>query len=105
MLIEQLLAPVGDGVRIQGEEFGHDAVAAVPQLDGFQAGEQAELLLVQQTVEQHKGSLQFIGRNLESRGVGHQRNGECGLPSADLIPRLPALGGSVQEASGHLGAA
>jgi hypothetical protein len=38
MLIEQLLAPVGDGVRIQGEEFGHDAVAAVPQLDGFQAG-------------------------------------------------------------------
>jgi hypothetical protein len=33
----------------------------VPQLDGFQAGEQSELLLVQQTVEQHYGSLQFIG--------------------------------------------
>src|ERR1700694_2266374 len=37
-------------------------VAAVPQLDGFQAGEQAALLLVQQTVEQHNGGLEFMGR-------------------------------------------
>ena len=105
LLIEQLLAPAGDGVRIQAEEFGHDTVAAVPQLDGFQAGEQAALLLVPQTVEQHNGGLEFMGRHLESGGIGHQRNGECGLSSADLIPCLPAIGRSVEEASGHLRAA
>jgi len=46
ILIQQLLASAGDGVRIQAEEFGQDTVAAVPQLDGFQASEQAALLLV-----------------------------------------------------------
>ena len=35
LLLEQLLAPAGDGVWIQAEEFGQDTVAAVPQLDGF----------------------------------------------------------------------
>jgi len=93
-------------VRIQAEEFGQDTVAAVPQLDRFQACEQAALLLVQQTVEQHNGGLEFMGRNmgrnLESGGVGPQRNGEGGLSSADLIPCLPVIGGSVEEASGHL---
>jgi len=44
ILIQQLLASAGDGVRIQAEEFGQDTVAAVPQLDGFQASEQAALL-------------------------------------------------------------
>ena len=105
LLIQQLLASAGDGVRIQAEEFGHDTVAAVPQFGGFEAGEQTALLLVQQTVEQHNGGLEFMGRNLESGSVGHQRNGQCGLSSADLIPRLPVLGRNVEEASGHLGAA
>lgn len=35
LLLEQLLAPAGDRVWIQAEEFGQDTVAAVPQLDGF----------------------------------------------------------------------
>jgi hypothetical protein len=39
LLIEQLLAPAGDSVRIQAEEFGQDTVAAVPQLDGLIPGQ------------------------------------------------------------------
>ena len=105
LLIEQLLASAGDGVRIQAEEFGQIRVAAVPQFDRFHAGKQAALLLVQQTVEQHNGGLEFMGRNLESGGIGEQRNGECGLSSAHLNPCLPHIGRSVEEASGHLRAA
>jgi hypothetical protein len=74
ILIEQLLAPAGNGVWIEAEECSQDAVAAVPQFDGFQAGEETALLLVQQTVEQQDGGLEFLRRNLEGGGVGHQRN-------------------------------
>jgi hypothetical protein len=65
----------------------------------------APLLLVQQTVEQQNYGLEFMGRNLESGGVGYQRNGEGGLSSLDLIPCLPAIGGSIEEASSHFCAA
>ena len=85
ILIEQLLAPAGNGVRIQAEECSQGTVAAVPQFDGFQAGEEPALSLVQQTVEQQDGSLEFLGRNLEDGGIGHQRNGTRSLSGADLI--------------------
>ena len=85
-MIEQLLATAGDGVRIQAEECGQCSVATAPQFDGFQAGEEAALLLVQQAVEQQNGGLEFIGRKLERRGIGHQRNGASGLSGAELIP-------------------
>src|SRR6185295_3322492 len=45
------------------------------------------------------------GRHLKSGGVGQQRNRLGGLPGAELIARLAAIGSSVQESSGHLGAA
>ena len=61
MAIEQLLAAAGNGVRIEAEEISQNAVATVAHFDGLQAGEQATLLLVQQTVEQQDGSLEFIG--------------------------------------------
>jgi len=67
----------------------------------FQTGEQAALLLVEQTVEKQNGSLEFIRRYLESGSIGHQGDRLRGLPGADLIPSLPAIGGSVEEASGH----
>ena len=73
-MIEQLLASASDGVRVQAEEFGQDAIASVSQLDRFQPGEQTTLLLVKQAIEKQDGRLQFIGRNLESGGVGQQRN-------------------------------
>jgi hypothetical protein len=56
-----LLTAASNGVGIQAEEAGQNRVAAVAQFDGFQAGEKAALLLVQQTVEQQYGGLEFIG--------------------------------------------
>ena len=92
-------------MRIQAEEFGQNAIAAVSQLDGFQPGKQTTLLLVEQAIEKQDGGFEFIGRYLESGGIGQQRNRLGGLPGAELIARLPAIGGSVKESSGHLGAA
>ena len=99
------MAPASDGVRIQAEEFGQHAVASVSELDGFQPSEQAPLLLIQQAVEKQDGRFQFMGRYLKSGGIGQQRNRLGGLPGAELIARLPAIGGGVKESSGHLGAA
>ena len=86
ILIEQLLAPTGYGVRIDAEECRNGTVAAVSQLDGLQTRKEAALLLVQQTVEQQNGGLQFIRRNLESGSISHQRNSAQSLSGADLIP-------------------
>ena len=99
------MASASDGVRVQAEEFGQNAIASVPQLDGFQSGEQATLLLVEQAIEKQDGRLQFLGRYLKSGGVGQQRNRLGGLPGAELIASLPAIGGGVKESPGHLGAA
>ena len=99
------MASASDGVRIQAKEFGQNAVAPVPQFDGFQPREQSTLLFVKQAVEKQDSRFQFIGRYLESGGVGKQRNRLGGLPGAELIARLPAIGGGVKESPGHLGAA
>jgi hypothetical protein len=48
---------------------------------------------------------ELIGRNLKSGSIGNQRNRLRGLPGAQLIPRLSAIGGRVQESSGHFSAA
>lgn len=99
------MASASDGVRIQAEEFGQNAIASVSQLDGFQSGEQAALLLVEQTVEKQDGRFQFIGRYLKSGRIGEQRDRLGGPPSADLIACLSTIGGGVKESTGHLGAA
>jgi hypothetical protein len=91
-------------VRVQTEEFGQNAIASVSQPNGFQPSEQATLLLVKQAVEKQDGRFQFIGRYLESGGVGQQGNRLGGSPDAELIARLAAIGGGVQESSAHLGA-
>ncbi len=92
-------------MRVEAEELCQNAIATVSQLDGFQPSKQAALLFVEQTVEQQDCRFQFIGRHLESGGVGQQRNRPGGLPGAELIARLPAIGGGVKKSSGHLGAA
>ena len=94
-MIEQLLTSASDGVRVQAEEFGQNAVASVYQFDGFKPREQAPLLLIQQAVEKQDGRFQFIGRYLKSGGIGQQRNRLGGLPGAELIARLPAIGGPL----------
>jgi hypothetical protein len=101
ILIQQLLATAGDGVRIQAEEFTQNAIAAVSQLDGLQAGEQTTLLFVEQAVESKIAALRY----LESGSIGYQWNRLRGLPGSELIPSLPTIGGHVQEASGHFRAA
>ena len=66
-----------------------------PSLMDSRPGEQATLLLVEQAVEKQNGGFEFIGRYLESRSIGHERNGLRGSPGAELIPSLPTIGGSV----------
>src|ERR1035441_1686025 len=61
-------------MRIQAEEFGQDAIAAMSQLDRFQAGEQATLLFVEQAVEKQDSRFEFFGRYLKSGSIGYQRN-------------------------------
>ena len=90
-------------MRIQAEVLGQNAVAAMSQLHGLQTGEQPTLLLVEQAVENQNGGFEFIGRYLKSRSSGEQRNRLRDLPGAELIPSLSTIGGSVQEASPHLG--
>src|SRR5260370_33799396 len=75
------------------------------QFDGLQAGEQAALLFVEQAVEKQNRGFQLIGRYLQSVSISHQRNRLGGLPGAELIASLATIGGSVQESSGHFGAA
>jgi hypothetical protein len=65
-----LLAPASDGVRVQAEEFGQNAIASMSQLDGFQSSEQTTLLLVEQAIKKQDGCFQFIGRYLKSGGIG-----------------------------------
>ena len=57
-------------MRVEAEEFGQNAIASVPQLDGFQSGEQTTLLLVEQAVKKQDGRFQFIGRYLQRGSVG-----------------------------------
>jgi hypothetical protein len=95
----------GRRCAVQAEEFGQNAIATVSQLDGFQPGKQTTLLLVKQAVEKQDGRFEFIGRYLKSGGDGQQRNRLGGLPGAELIASMPAIGGGVKETPGHLGAA
>ena len=71
ILIEQLLTTTGDGMGIQAEEFGHDAIAALSQLHRLQASEQTPLLFIEEAVEKQDGSLELIGGYAQSGGVGH----------------------------------
>ena len=75
ILIQQLAAAAGDGVRIEAKEFGQHAVAAMAEFHGFQTGVQAALLFVQQTVEQDDGSFHLIGRHFQAGGIDHRGNG------------------------------
>ena len=56
--------------RRRNGAFGQNGIATVSQLDRFQPGEQAALLLVEQAVEKQDGRFQFIGRYLKSGGIG-----------------------------------
>jgi hypothetical protein len=52
-------------MRIEVEKVGQLAIAATAQLERFQAGIEAALLLIEQTVEQEDGGFHFPGGNLQ----------------------------------------
>ena len=99
------MASPGDRVGIQAEELSQNGVAAVAEFDGLQTGEETTLLLVEQTVEEHDGRFEFIGRNLEGGGIDPQRNRRSGLADAQLLAGHSGVGGSIEESSGALGTA
>ena len=72
ILIQQLAAAPGDGVRVEAQEFRQHAVAAVAEFEGLQTGIQAALLLVQQAVKQDDGGFHFIGRHFQPGGIDHR---------------------------------
>jgi hypothetical protein len=91
ILIQQLAAAAGDGVRIEAQKFGQHGVAAVAQFHRFQTGIQAALLLVQQTVEQDNGGFHLIGRHFQTGGIGNRGN----RPVVPTCQRLSLAGGWI----------
>ena len=61
-------------MRIHAQEIREQGVAAVTQPEGLQAGEQAALLFVEQSIEQENRGVEFVGRDLEGGGVNGHRN-------------------------------
>src|SRR5436190_17013326 len=97
ILIQQLVAAAGDGVRIEAKKFGQYAVAAVAEFHGFQTGVQAALLLVQQTVEQDDGSFHLIGRHLQPVSIDHRGNGLVATTCERLSLAGGCIDGSIEE--------
>jgi predicted nucleic acid-binding protein len=52
-------------VRVQAQEIAEEGVATVAESDGFQAGKQAALLLVEQAIEEDNCGLELVGRDFE----------------------------------------
>jgi hypothetical protein len=75
VLLQQLRSSTAHGVRIQAEKLGQFLVAAMPELERFQAGVQAALLFIQQTIEQNNGGFQFVWGDFQKRGVDEGREG------------------------------
>ena len=97
ILIQQLSAAAGDGVRIEAKKFGQHAVAAVAELHGFQTGVQAALLLVQQTVEQDDGGFHLIGRHFQTGGIDNRGNGLVATTCQRLSLADGWIDGGVEE--------
>ena len=59
-------------MRIEVEKVSQLAVAATAQFEGLQPGIEAALLFIEQTVEQQNGGFDFLGGNLQHRGIRHR---------------------------------
>jgi len=99
-VIQQLAAAAGDGVRIEAKKFAQHAVAAAAELHGFQAGVQAALLLVQQTVEQDDGGFHLIGRHFQTGGIDNRGNGLVATTCETLSLAGGWIDGSIEEQAG-----
>jgi hypothetical protein len=100
ILIQQLAAAAGDGVRIEAQELGQHAVAAVAEFHGFQTGVQAALLLVQQTVKQDDGGFHLIGGHFQTSGIENRGNGLVATTRQTLSLVGGWIDGSIEEQAG-----
>jgi hypothetical protein len=104
-VIEQLLPAARDRMRIYVQKGRQDRIAPAPHFDRFQAGEQAALLFVEQAIKQQNGRFEFIGRDGQRGGVGHQRDRVRRATRPDLILRAPRVGSGIQKPTGDVDAA
>ena len=100
ILIQQLATAAGEGVGIEAEKFGQQAVAAVAKFHGFQAGVQAALLLVPPTVEQDDGGFHFIGSHFQTGGIDNRGNGLVAMTRQRLSLAGGRVDGSIEEPAG-----
>jgi hypothetical protein len=94
ILIQQLSAAAGDGVRIEAKKFGQYAVAAVAEFQGFQT-------VVQQTVEQDDGGFHLIGRHFQAGDIDNRGNGLVATTCQRLSLADGWIDGSVEEQAGN----
>jgi hypothetical protein len=87
-------------VRIEAKKLGQHAVAAVAELQGFQSGVQAALLLVQQTVKQNDGGFHLIRRHFQTGGVHQGGNRPAATTNQTLSLTGDWIDGSIEEQSG-----
>ncbi len=100
ILIHQLLAATGNGMRVQAEKLGQDRIASVTKLQRFQTGVQAALLFIQHTLEQDDGCFHFVGRDFQTRSVNHSGNGLAAVPREALPSARCRVDGHVEEQAG-----
>ena len=101
--LDQLPPSGGDRRRVDAEQSGDAPVAAPPALEGFEAGEQPPLPLVEQAGEQHDGGAQLLGHQVGvGQGLPESGRGQQQTSGAHLVRLLRAVGGAVEELSGEL---
>ena len=105
LLIQQLLPAASDRVRIQAQEIREQGVAAVTQPQGLQAGEQAALLFVEQSIEQDNRGVEFVGRDLEGGGVNGHRNRLGTAASQALLAPNGGIHGGIEKRAIDFGSA
>jgi hypothetical protein len=65
--------------------------------DGLQAGKQAALLFVEQSIEQDNRGLEFVGGDLQGRRMNRQRHGLSAAASQGLVATIGRIDCGVKE--------
>ena len=101
--LDQLPPAGGNRRRVDAEQSGDAPVTAPPALEGFEAGEQPSLPLVEQAGEQHNGGAQLLGHQLVvGQGLSESGRGQQQASGAQLARLVRAAGGAVEELAGEL---
>ncbi len=84
-------------MRVQAQEIAEEGVAAVAESDGFQAGKQAPLLLVEQAIKEDDGGLELVRGDFEVGGVNGHRNRLGTAPSHGLAAAIGRLDRGIEK--------